>query len=57
MILAGGNRRTRGITCPSSTLSATNPAWTDPRANSILRVERPMTNLMSWQLNAFEYVE
>jgi hypothetical protein len=31
------NRRTRRKTCPSATLSTTNPIWTDPGANPILR--------------------
>jgi hypothetical protein len=30
MKLTGENRRTRGETCPSATLSTTNPIWTDP---------------------------
>jgi hypothetical protein len=29
MKLTGENRSTRGKTCPSATLSTTNPAWTD----------------------------
>jgi hypothetical protein len=33
MILTGENRRTRKKTCPSATLSTTNPIWTDPDAN------------------------
>jgi hypothetical protein len=28
--IEGENRRTRGKTCPSATLSTTNPTWTDP---------------------------
>jgi hypothetical protein len=30
MILTGENQRTRRKTCPSATLSTTNPTWTDP---------------------------
>jgi hypothetical protein len=43
MKLTGENRRTRGKTCPSATLSTTNPTWTDPG----LRGERPATNRLS----------
>jgi hypothetical protein len=43
-ILTGENRRTRRKTCPSATLSTTNPTWIDPGANSGLRGERPATN-------------
>jgi hypothetical protein len=31
-------------TCPSATLSATNPTWTDPGSNPGLCGERPATN-------------
>jgi hypothetical protein len=31
------NRSTRGTTCPSATLSTTNPTWTDPECNPGLR--------------------
>jgi hypothetical protein len=44
MKLAGENRSTRGKTCPSTTLSTTNPTWTDPGLNPSLRRERPATN-------------
>jgi hypothetical protein len=44
MILTGENRRTRRKTCPSATLSTTNPTWIDPGANPGLRSERPATN-------------
>jgi hypothetical protein len=44
MILTGENRRSRRKTCPSATLSTTNPTWLDPRANPGLRGERPATN-------------
>ena len=43
MKLTGENRNTRGKTCPSATLSTTNPTWTDPG----LRGERPATNRLS----------
>jgi hypothetical protein len=45
--LTGENRSTRGKTCPSATLSTTNPTWTDPGSNLVLRVERPATNRLS----------
>jgi hypothetical protein len=50
------NRRTRRKTCPSATLSATNPIWIDPGANPSLRGERPTTNNLShgtafWRVN------
>jgi len=41
------NRRTRRKTCPSATLSTTNPTWIDPGANPGLRGERPATNRLS----------
>jgi hypothetical protein len=44
MILTGENRRTRRRTCPSGTLSTTNPTSIDPGANPGLRGERPATN-------------
>jgi hypothetical protein len=47
MILTGGNRRTRRKTCPSATLSTTNPTWIDPGANPGLRGESPATNDLS----------
>jgi hypothetical protein len=47
MKLTGANRRTRGKTCPSATLSATNPTWTDPGSNPGLRGGRPATNRVS----------
>jgi hypothetical protein len=34
-------------TCPSSTLSTTNPTWSDPGANPGLRGERPATNRLN----------
>jgi hypothetical protein len=47
MKLTGENRSTRGKTCPSVTLSITNPTWTDPGSNPVLRDERPATNRLS----------
>jgi hypothetical protein len=47
IILTGENGRTRRITCPSATLSTTNPTWMDPGANPGLRDERPATNDLS----------
>jgi hypothetical protein len=44
MKLTGENRRTRGKTCPSATLSITNPTWTDPGSNPGLRGRRPAAN-------------
>jgi hypothetical protein len=38
------NRRTRGKTCSSATLSTTNPTWTDPGSNTGLRDGRPAAN-------------
>jgi hypothetical protein len=43
MILTGESRRTRRKSCPSATLSTTNPTWTYPGANPELRGERPVT--------------
>jgi hypothetical protein len=43
-ILTGENRRTRRKTCPSATLSTTNPTWFDPDANPGLRGETPAAN-------------
>jgi hypothetical protein len=36
-----------GKTCPSATLSTTNPTWTDPGSNPGLCSERPATNRLS----------
>jgi hypothetical protein len=44
MKLTGENRRTRGKTCLSATLSTTNPTWTDPGSNPGLRGGRPAVN-------------
>jgi hypothetical protein len=45
--LTGENRSTREKTCPSSSLSTTNPTWIDPGSNLGLRGERPATNRLS----------
>jgi hypothetical protein len=34
-------------TCPSTTLNTTNPTWTEPGANPVLRGRRPATRLPS----------
>jgi hypothetical protein len=47
MKLTGENRSTRRKTCPSATLSTTNPTWTDPGSNPGLSGERPVTNRLS----------
>jgi hypothetical protein len=47
MKLTGENRRTRGKTCPSATLSTTNLTWTDPGSNPGLRGGRPAANRLS----------
>jgi hypothetical protein len=47
MIMAGKNLTTRRKPCLSATLSATNPTWTDPGTNLVLRCERPATNRLS----------
>jgi hypothetical protein len=44
MKLTGENRSTWGKTCPSATLSTTNPAWTGPGPNPGLRGGRPAAN-------------
>jgi hypothetical protein len=43
----GENRRTRRKSCPTATLSITNPTRTNPGANSDLLGERPMTDRLS----------
>jgi hypothetical protein len=41
MKLTGENRSTQGKTCPSATLSTTNPTWTDLGWNPVrVQVER-----------------
>jgi hypothetical protein len=47
MKLTGENRSTRRKTCPSATLSTTNPTWTDPWSKPGLRDGRPATNRLS----------
>jgi hypothetical protein len=47
MELTGENRSTQGKTCPSATLSTSNPTWTDPGSNPGLRGKRPATNRLS----------
>jgi hypothetical protein len=47
MKLTGENRSTQGKTCPSATLSTTNPTWTEPGSNPGLRGGRPATNCLS----------
>jgi hypothetical protein len=47
MKLTGENRSTRGKTCPSATLSTTNPTWTDPGSNPGLRDGMAAANRLS----------
>jgi hypothetical protein len=47
MKLTGENQSTWGKTCPSATLSTTNPTWTDPGSNPGLRGGRPAANRLS----------
>jgi hypothetical protein len=47
MKLTGENRRTRGKTRPSATLSTINPTWTDPGSNPGLRGRKPAANSLS----------
>jgi hypothetical protein len=47
MKLTGENRSTRRKTCPSATLSTTNPTWADPGSNPGLRGGRPTANRLS----------
>jgi hypothetical protein len=47
MKLTAESRSTRGKTCPSETLSTTNPTCTDPASNPGFRGERPATNRLS----------
>jgi hypothetical protein len=48
MKLTWKNRSTRGKTCPSATLSTTNPTRTDPGSNPDLRGEKSATNRLSY---------
>jgi hypothetical protein len=41
------NRSTRGKTCPSATLSITNPTWTDPGSNPGLCGGRPAADRLN----------
>ena len=43
-------------TCPSATLSTTNPTWTDPGSNPDLRGGRPATNLLNHDTAYFIYL-
>jgi hypothetical protein len=52
-----GKPTTRRITCPSATLSTTNPTWTDPGSNPGHRSERPATNLLSHGTAAHAYMD
>jgi hypothetical protein len=47
MKFIGENRNSRGKTCPSATLSITNPTWIDTGSNPGLRGEKPATNRLS----------
>jgi hypothetical protein len=47
MKLTGENRSTRGKTCPSATLSTTNPTSAEPGSNLGLRSRRSATNRLS----------
>jgi hypothetical protein len=50
MKLTGKNRSSGRKTCPSATLSTTNPTWTKPGSNPGLRGERPATNRLSYEV-------
>jgi hypothetical protein len=54
MKLTGENRSTLRKTCPTATLSTTNPTWTDPGSNPGLRCERPATNRQRRGTASFE---
>jgi hypothetical protein len=56
MILTGGNQRTRRKTCPSATLSTTDPTWIDPGVNPGLRGERPAANDLSHGTASFPLI-
>jgi hypothetical protein len=47
MKLTGEDRSTRRKTCPSATLSTTNPTWSDPGSNPGLRGGMPAANRLS----------
>jgi hypothetical protein len=40
MKLTGESRSTRGEACPSATFFTTNPTWTYPGSNPVIRGER-----------------
>jgi hypothetical protein len=42
-------------TCPSATLSTTNPTWIDPGVNRGLCGERPATNDLSHGMAALDF--
>jgi hypothetical protein len=42
------DRSTRGKTCPSATLSTTNPTWLDPGLNPDRSGGKPATNRLSY---------
>jgi hypothetical protein len=44
-------------TCPSATLSTTNPTWIDPSVNPGLRGERPATNDLSHGTAPYYWLE
>jgi hypothetical protein len=48
MKLTVKNRRIWGKTCPSATLSTTNPTWTDLGSNPALCGERSATNRLNY---------
>jgi hypothetical protein len=48
IILTGETEKKQEKTCPSATLSAINPTWTDPGANLGLRGKRPAINRLSY---------
>jgi hypothetical protein len=52
-ILTEENQGTRSKTCPSATLSTTNPTQTDSSAKPGLRCERPSTNRLSHDTTSF----
>jgi hypothetical protein len=58
MKLTGENRNTRGggETCPSATLSTTDPTWTYLRSNPVLRGERPATNRLNHGTALYHYL-
>jgi hypothetical protein len=43
----GKKRKAQRRTCPSATLSTTNPTWTDPGVNLGLRIEGLATNCLN----------